>query len=527
MNMCIMPFCRLKYRVTLNPLSTQRHKLMRHLQLSLLTLSILTFSTLCQAVELTAGAAKIDITHPAKKLVEIPLHARALVLKSEDTALVIVTMDVVSIGEIGSIPDDFQSNVRARINDKLGIPTQNIMFNASHCHGTPSPKSEDLTVQVIQEAYRELVPVTLSTGRGHEDRIQENRRMQLKNGGEIDVRHAYSLPPNKAILSTGPIDPEIGILRVDKQNGDTLAVLFNFACHPIQGTPVSAGDTSDMTGYAAQVIEANLDEGTIALFVQGCGGDINPIAYKDVDHPRNAETLGNLLGLSTLKGIRKAKASDDQRLLVINETLTLPRSNLAPRISELELYRETLVNSFRGTTLNLRQFIHLTNKHNLSPDAPSYHISRYLHDKKLGHRYLELMDANNRQNMNSYLENIYRMEELTRVNANLRLLKMHQQQNVDAGKRTIDVEVMALRLGSFVMITFPGELTVPIGLGIKERSPHPNTFVAGYTNGYIYYCPTAEQLKNVGGAQEDSDCILDPEWQELFEIKVTELLNRL
>ena len=168
-----------------------------------------------------------------------------------------------------------------------------------------------------------------------------------------------------------------------------------------------------MTGYAAQVIEDNLDEGTIALFVKGCGGDINPIAYKDVDHPRDAETLGNLLGLSTLKGIRKAKASDDQRLLVINETLSLPRSNLAPRISELELYRETLVNSFRGTTLNLRQFIHLTNKHNLSPDAPSYHISRYLHDKKLGHRYLELMDANNRQNLNSYLENIYRMEELT------------------------------------------------------------------------------------------------------------------
>jgi hypothetical protein len=129
--------------------------------------------------------------------------------------------------------------------------------------------------------------------------------------------------------------------------------------------------------------------------------------------------------------------------------------------------------------------------------------------------------------MNAYLRNIYRMEELTRVNANLRLLNMHQQQNVDAGKRTVDVEVMALRLGNLVMITFPGELTVPIGLGIKERSPHPNTYVAGYTNGYIYYCPTADQLKNVGGAQEDSDCILDPQWQEIFEAKVTELLKRL
>ena len=501
-----------------------------HYRLILLTLLFTTLffrPTNSLADDLQAGAAKIDITHPSKKIVEIPLLSRALVLRSDDSTLVIVTMDVVSIGEIGSIPDDFQANVRNRIQKSLGIAPRNIMFNASHCHGRPSPKSEDLTVEVIEKAYKQLEPVTVRSGRAYEDRIQENRRMKLKDGGEIDVRHAYSLPPNRDILSTGPVDPEIGILRVDKKTGGTLAVLFNFACHPIQGTPVSSGDTSDMTGYAAQVIEDNLDPGTIALFVQGCGGDINPLAYKDVDHPRHAEVYGNMLGLSTLKGIRKAKPNDDQRLIVMNETLSLPRSNLAPRIMELEQYRESLVNSFGGTTLNLRQFIHLTNKHNLAPDAPSYHISRYLHDESLGHQDLKIMDANNKSAMNAYLRNIYRMEELTRVNANLRLLKMHQQQNVDAGKRTIDVEVMALRLGNFVMVTFPGELTVPIGLGIKERSPHPNTFVAGYTNGYIYYCPTAEQLKNVGGAQEDSDCILDPQWQEIFEAKVDDLLKRL
>ena len=66
-----------------------------------------------------------------------------------------------------------------------------------------------------------------------------------------------------------------------------------------------------------------------------------------------------------------------------------------------------------------------------------------------------------------------------------------------------------------------------IGLNIKERSPHPLTFVAGYTNGYIYYAPTAEQLQNVGGAQEDSDCILAPEWQALFEGRVAEILKKL
>jgi hypothetical protein len=119
------------------------------------------------------------------------------------------------------------------------------------------------------------------------------------------------------------------------------------------------------------------------------------------------------------------------------------------------------------------------------------------------------------------------MEELTRLGANLRLLIMHQQQNLDADKRTITVETIGLKIGAFEMVTFPGELTVRIGLGIKERSKHPHTFVAGYTNGYIYYAPTAKQLLNVGGAQEDSDCILDPAWQAIFEKQVTSLLQRL
>lgn len=66
-----------------------------------------------------------------------------------------------------------------------------------------------------------------------------------------------------------------------------------------------------------------------------------------------------------------------------------------------------------------------------------------------------------------------------------------------------------------------------IGLNLKQKAPREHTFVAGYTNGYIYYAPTADQLRNVGGAQEDSDCLLAPEWQAIFEAKAAELLKRL
>jgi hypothetical protein len=87
--------------------------------------------------------------------------------------------------------------------------------------------------------------------------------------------------------------------------------------------------------------------------------------------------------------------------------------------------------------------------------------------------------------------------------------------------------MLGLRIGHFVLITFPGELTVEIGLKIKKTSPHRYTFVAGYTNGYIYYTPTARQLRNVGGAQEDSDCLLAPAWQRIFEERVAAMLQRL
>lgn len=96
-----------------------------------------------------------------------------------------------------------------------------------------------------------------------------------------------------------------------------------------------------------------------------------------------------------------------------------------------------------------------------------------------------------------------------------------------APKRTLDVELVGIRIGDFVLTTFPGELTVRIGLNLKKGSPHEHTFVAGYTNGYIYYAPTTEQLQNVGGAQEDSDCLLAPHWQKVYEDKAAEILRNL
>lgn len=481
----------------------------------------------CCAGQVMAGVAKVDITDPHAKPINDPLYSKALVLKEGSTIVVLITVDAVSIGEIGKIRNDFLGNIRQKIQKELGITPAHVVVNASHCHGVVCDDIEDRTVKAVREAVGALVPVSVGAGAGHEDRIMENRRLKLKNGSEADVRHAYSLPADKEVAAIGPVDPEIGLVRFDRNDGKTLAAIYNFACHPIQGVP-SGGNSADIPGFASKAIEENIGEGAMAFFVQGCAGDINPVMYKDVHNPRDAEPLGNRLGLSALRGLRQIKTREQAELRIINEMIALPRgADLQHRMTAIQAEQAELLRSLRGTSLNFKTFLPLYVQHKVNSDFPAYYSHRYLRDQALGRDDLSKLDAENRSNMESYVRNIMIMEQLTRLQTNFDLLKKHLAQNEAAASPTLDVELVGIRIGDFYLVTFPGELTVEIGLQIKQRAPHPLTFVAGYTNGYIYYTPTESQRKNTGYAQEDCDCLVAPEWRQLFDERVDALLKKL
>lgn len=480
-----------------------------------------------QGAELRAGVAKVDITDRAAGPVNDPLFTKVLVLKNETAAIVLITIDAVAIGEIGRIKDDFLPHVRARLQKELGIPPASVVINASHCHGLVRADTEELTVQAVIEAWAKLVPVKVGAGSGLEHRISENRRLHMKDGSEVDMRRAYSLPRDEDVAAVGPIDPQIGLLRIDRENGQPLAVLYNFACHPIMNPP-NKGNSADYPGFASKLIEESLGGGAIALFVQGCGGDINPVRYKDVQRPPDAEPLGHLLGLSVLQGIKQIKTRAGAELEIANESFNLPRGiDLSRRITAIESEQTKLLRSLRPTDINFKTFLPLLIQQKISPDYPSFYAQGYLHDKMIGASELAKLDASNRNNVATYLENIQLMERMTRLNANLALLKKHEAQNQAAGKSTLEVEMTGLRIGDFRLITFPGELTVEIGLNIKRQAATPFTFVAGYSNGYIYYLPTVKQRGNQGYAQEDCDCLVAPEWQQIFETKALSMLKQL
>ncbi|MBT3344077.1 MAG: hypothetical protein HN404_13840 [Gemmatimonadetes bacterium] len=492
---------------------------------------------------LLAGVAAVDITGSAEEQLDDPLYAaieasrandrlfvKALVMREGATTAVVITIDAVAIAEIGSIGNDYLAQVRGELSKGLGIDPACVLINASHCHGVVCTNVAERTVDAVRQALEAMVPVHVGVGSGHEDGIMENRRLVLKSGRVADVRRAYSLPADDEIESVGPIDPEIGILRLDRVDGTTLAVVHHFACHPIQGVP-GGGNTADLAGFSCRTIEQAIElapgEKAMAFFLQGCCADINPILYRDTANPPDAETLGVRLGLSALQGLAGVECSHDPRLRVIQRTVRLPRADLADRITEMEAEQAQLLQTLRPSSLNLKSYIPLLIKHSLSPAYPSYDAHRYLHEASMGREDLRRLDAGNRGQMEIYRRNIDGMEQLTRLQVNLDLLRMHQARFVEDGTGWIDAELVGLRVGGFVLVSFPGELPVELGLRVKQTSPHPHTFVSGVTNGYLYYTPTAEQLANRGGAQEDSDCLVDAAWEAVFAAQVEALLQEL
>jgi hypothetical protein len=480
-----------------------------------------------QAAPLEAGVAKADITDYQAGPVNDPSYVKVLVFTDGATKVVIITVDAVALGEIGRIGNRYVANVRAGLQAELGIAPSSVIINASHCHSIVRADIDKLTVETVKQAWRNRVPVRVGAGRGEENRISENRRLKMKDGSEVDIRRAYSMPRDEDVAGIGPIDPEIGLLRVDRMDGQPLAVIYNFACHPIHAVP-SGANTADYPGFASKVIEENFGEGVMALFIQGSGGDINPTMYKEMHTPHDAEKFGNLLGLSALRALRAIRTLEGAPLRAIREVASMPRgADLERRMAAIAAERARLLESLQGTNLNFKSFLALFLQHKLSADFPAYYSHRYLHERAIGRDDLSKLDAGNRADLEQYLRNIQSMEQLTRLGTNLALLEKHHAENVAAGNRPFDVDVMGVRIGDFTLVTFPGELTVEVGLNIKKRAPAPFTFVAGYTNGYIYYTPTAAQRNNTGYAQEDCDSMVGPEWQQLFESRAAAVLERL
>jgi hypothetical protein len=351
-----------------------------------------------------------------------------------------------------------------------------------------------------------------------------NRTLRLKSGMHWTIRHAHPLPPDEEVKSLGPMDSELEVIRIDRDDGLPLAALYSFGCHPLFGD-ARGSITANFPGIASRVIEENLGHGAMALFLQGAGGDVIDITFKDFGRPRDVEPFGMMLGLAALRAYRKAGTAEAS-LATASATIELPRRTDVPeRVAALLEEQGRLLDSLRGTSLHFKAFLPLYIAYATGGDFPLADAHRYLQARAAGTDEYPAMDALNRRNIAKYLRNIAAMEKLTRIQDDLATLRKHQAINAESGSSTIQAEVLGIRIGDCVLVSSPAEVLAEVGLNVKRASPFAHTIVSAFSNGYLHYGPAAADYPK--GGYEVTECLLAPEWQELYEATAREVIGRL
>jgi neutral ceramidase len=281
-----------------------------------------------------AGVASVDIT-PRTSLwmagyarrdqpsqgVGLPLHAKALALESGGRRAVLLTMDLLGVtARLGH-------EVALEVQRRFGIPRESLLLNASHTHSGPviddqlsvaydlsaaqradiaaySNRLAGTLVDLAGTALSRLAPADLACTAG-EARFGANRRTQF--------------------TPDGPVDRSVPVLRVTR-GADLVAIVFGYACHNTTLQHEMLRFHGDYAGVAQAALEAR-HRGATALFVAGCGADINP-------QPRGTLALVRAHGTSladAVSGVLDAATPIPAGLATRYETVALPFAGEAER----------------------------------------------------------------------------------------------------------------------------------------------------------------------------------------------------
>jgi hypothetical protein len=292
------------------------------------------------AAELRVGVARVDLTPPLElnaplggygermnrpaEGIHDRIFAKALVLTDGKQKFSLVTVDIVGF------PPPVKPLLAGRLAAE-GWTKEQIMLLPSHSHtsiemnainpantfqvpqiGIYSPRVFEFVmerlVRVIQDAERQVVPVSVGTSSILIDGWNRNRR-----GGEMT-------------------DKELTITRIDTVQGKPLAALVNFTAHP---TFMSGEDmlySGDWPGHLQRTLESLIGEGATAMYYNGAEGDQAPVGRSDAGSSRweRAERYGRDLGIVAWKQWQQTKILPNAAFTHHSHTIALPERTWHP-----------------------------------------------------------------------------------------------------------------------------------------------------------------------------------------------------
>lgn len=297
-----------------------------------------------QAAELSAGAARIDITPPLEygcplggygermnrpaEGVHDRVFAKALALSDGQHKFALVTLDMVGLSPA----------IKPAVIELLaadGWTADQIMMLPSHSHtsiemaavnpantfdipqiGIHNPRVYEFLInrlaQVIRDAGRELVPV--------------------KVGSSVTQIHGW----NRNRRKSPELDESLTVARFDRLDGRPLAVFVNFTAHPTFMSGRDMQFSGDWPGHVQRTLEALIGVDVLAMYANGAEGDQSVLARPDSGDSRyeKAERYGRELGIVAWRQWDQIATQRDVTFIQTTSHIDLPENSWHPKFME-------------------------------------------------------------------------------------------------------------------------------------------------------------------------------------------------
>lgn len=376
------------------------------------------------------------------------LWVRCLWLEAGDHRVVILALDVHAL-ELETV-----QAWKADIATRWGVPPGAVLINTSHTHsgplmverfyGSASPDPhygaliKGRVLEAVEEASRLEENCSLAFGRAALH-LGISRRRPGDSGGVV-----------MAPYPAGHVERDLPVLRVCDARGAPLCVAFSAAAHPsiLADYLISA----EYPGAACRLVEQALGGRTMALFLQGAGGEVKVNTNADVAGGKwlkgTAETVQRA-GRTVADAVLAALAADalqnvEPVLTAASGTVVLPLALPSDAAAFFEQWRRGVDQGFPGGSRSAA-----------ARAWADYHAARLA-------------------------------------------------QGIPA-LPTVECPVQVLHLARNVeIVAVAGELTSGLAQTIRNGLPQACPILLGYTNGSIGYLPTEIMLREGGYEALDS-----------------------
>ena len=267
------------------------------------------------AQEFRAACVKVDITPDTPQQlhgygprrsegVHDRIYHRIAAMDDGATTFFLVSTDICTI------TPSFYHAFCKRLERETGIKPAQIWWSTTHTHAAPHVGPQYLgqlfsgtlgdrfSIQ-HDTAYWKWVTDVLVSGILQAESRLEPARLGIGSGtAHANVNRRERNPDGRIVLGVnpdGPVDCQIGLLRLERPDGTLIGLIANYAIH---GTALGGGNkqiSGDVPGFVAEYVERKL--AVPMLFINGAEGNVAPqySVGPDIHNPRLKE-YDTLLG---------------------------------------------------------------------------------------------------------------------------------------------------------------------------------------------------------------------------------------